>query len=129
MATKSPSIESSLSRCRDIGEVVESLNRSARRKEGRVRVLNGQVITFFADHTELGRSATTTNTTDAGGHTGFAYSMYSIPKSGQQKPFVIYIVEESGQKFVANILVNRFVEGRHQLIAQLATTISTTRQT
>jgi len=78
------------------------------------KVLNGQVIPFFADHKEIGRSVTTTNTTDAGGSKGFAYYMYSVPKSGQQKPFVIYIVEESGQKFVANILVNHFVEGRHQ---------------
>lgn len=83
-------------------------------KEAMQKVLNGQVIPFFADHKEIGRSATTTNTTDAGGNTGFAYYMYSVGKSGAQKPFVIYVVEENGQKVVANILVNRFVEGRHK---------------
>ena len=83
-------------------------------KEAIQKVMNGQVIPFFADHKEIGRSATTTNTTDANGNTGFAFYMYAVPKSGQQKPFVIYVLEENGQKVVGNILVNRFVEGRHK---------------
>ena len=55
-----------------------------------------------------------TNTTDATGNSGFAFYMYSVPKSGQAKPFVIYVLEENGRKVVGNILVNRYVEGRHQ---------------
>jgi hypothetical protein len=83
-------------------------------KEGIQKVLNEQVLPFFTDHKEIGRSVTTTNTTDATGHRGFTFYMYSMTKSGQKKPFVIYIVEEKGQKIVANILVNYFIEGRHQ---------------
>lgn len=83
-------------------------------KEGVQKVIGGQILPFFAEHKEIGRSVTTTNTTDGSGNTGFAYYMYSVPKSGQQKPFVIYVVEENGRKVVANILVNHFVEGRHQ---------------
>jgi hypothetical protein len=83
-------------------------------KEGVQKFLSGQVIPFFADHKEVGRSVTTTNTTDANGNAGFAYYMYSVPKSGQAKPFVIYLLEEKGLKVVGNILVNRFVEGRHK---------------
>ena len=83
-------------------------------KEGVQKFLTGQVVPFFADHKEIGRSVTTTNTSDASGNAGFAYYMYSVPKSGQPKPFVIYVLEENGQKIIGNILVNRFVEGRHQ---------------
>jgi hypothetical protein len=83
-------------------------------KEGVQKFLNGQIVPFFADYKEIGRSVTTTNTTDASGNAGFAYYMYSVPKSGQPKPFVIYVLEENGQKVVGNILVNRFVEGRHK---------------
>ncbi len=83
-------------------------------KEGIQKILNEQVLPFFADHKEIGRSVTTTNTTDATGNRGFTFYMYSMTKSGQKKPFVIYIVEEKGQKIVANILVNYFIEGRHQ---------------
>lgn len=83
-------------------------------KEAIQKVMNEQVIPFFADHKEIGRSVTTTNTTDASGNRGFAFYMYSVPKSGQQKPFVIYVLEENGRKVVGNILVNRFVEGRHK---------------
>jgi hypothetical protein len=83
-------------------------------KEAIQKVLSGQVIPFFADHKEIGRSVTTTNTTDASGNSGFAFYMFSVPQSGQPKPFVIYVLEENGRKVIGNILVNRFVEGRHQ---------------
>ena len=82
-------------------------------KETLVKVLSGQVIPFFAEHQETGRSVTTTNTTDGSGNQGFAYYMYSVNRAGQQKPFVIYVVDEGGQKAVANILVDQFVQGRH----------------
>lgn len=83
-------------------------------KETLAKVLGGQVIPFFAGQKETGRSVTITNTTDASGNQGFAYYMYSVAASGEQKPFVIYVVDENGQKTIANILVNQFVKGRHQ---------------
>jgi hypothetical protein len=101
----------------DVGKLERMLSPAAAARagnEGMRKVLNGQVIPFFSDHKEIGKSVTVTGTTDASGNKGFAYYMYSVPLSGQQKPFVIYIVEEKGQKTVANILVNRFVEGRHK---------------
>jgi hypothetical protein len=76
--------------------------------------LSGQVLPFFAQLREIGRSVTITQTTDAFGSTGFAFYMYLVPKSGEPRPFVIYIVEEKGKSVVANILVDHFVEGRHK---------------
>ena len=83
-------------------------------KEGIEKILNEQVRPFFADHKEIGRSVTTTGTIDAHGYRGFTFYMYSMTRSGQKKPFVIYVVDEKGQKVVANILVNRFIEGLHR---------------
>ena len=83
-------------------------------KETLAKVLGGQVIPFFADQKETGRSVTVANTADASGNQGFAYYMYSVTRSGEQKPFVIYVVDESGRKTVGNIVVNEFVKGRHQ---------------
>lgn len=76
--------------------------------------LSGQVLPFFAQLEEIGRSVTITQTTDGFGSTGFAFYMYLVPKSGEPRPFVIYVVEEKGKTVVANILVDHFVEGRHK---------------
>ena len=84
-------------------------------KETLAKVLGGQVIPFFAGQKETGRSVTVANTADASGNHGFAYYLYSVTASGEQKPFVIYVVDENGRKTVANIVVNEFVKGRHQL--------------
>ena len=39
--------------------------------------------------------------------------MYMVSKADQLRPFVIYVIEENGAKVVANILLDKFVEGRH----------------
>ena len=83
-------------------------------KETLAKVLGGQVIPFFAGQKETGRSVTVANTADASGNLGFAYYMYSVTRTGEQKPFVIYVVDENGRKTVGNIVVNEFVQGRHQ---------------
>ena len=78
------------------------------------RNLSQQVMPFFAELKEIGRSVTITQTTDGFGSTGFAFYMYRVPAAGDPQPFVVYVVEEGGKTVVANILVNHFVEGRHR---------------
>jgi hypothetical protein len=58
----------------------------------------------------VARSVTVARTA---GVTGFAFYMYMVSKTGELRPFVIYVVEEGGAKVVANVLVDRLVEGRH----------------
>lgn len=77
--------------------------------EGVQRYLAGAVLPFFAPFREIARSVTVTRTAEV---TGFAYYMYMVSAGGELRPFVIYVVE-GGAKVVANILVDRFVEGRH----------------
>ena len=47
-------------------------------KEGVQKVISGQILPFFAEHKEIGRTVTTSNTTDGSGNTGFAYYRYSV---------------------------------------------------
>ncbi len=74
------------------------------------RFLAGEVLPFFAQFKEVAGSVTVTRTAEV---TGFAFYMYMVSKAGELRPFVIYVVEEDGAQVVANVLVDRLVEGRH----------------
>jgi nitrogen regulatory protein PII-like uncharacterized protein len=74
------------------------------------RYLNSQVLPFFAEFKELGRSTTITRTA---GVPGFVFYMYMVTKTDEMRPFVIYVVEERGAKVVANVLVHHLVPDRH----------------
>lgn len=78
--------------------------------EGVQRFLTEEVLPFFAQFKEVGRSVTIARTADM---PGFAFYMYMVTKADELRPFVIYVVEEDGAKVVANVLVDHLVEGRH----------------
>ena len=82
--------------------------------EGIERYLNDVVVPFFANHNELGRSTTISTAIDEAGNKGFVFYMYSMQKGGGKKPFVVYVMEDSGEGRIANILVDHFVENRHR---------------
>lgn len=73
-----------------------------------------QILPFFARGGELGRSVTVTRTTDAAGQSGFAFYMWLVSPQGERRPFTVYVVDENGTAAVANVVPDRFVEGRHQ---------------
>jgi hypothetical protein len=79
-------------------------------REAVERYLTDNVLPFFAQFKETGRSTTITRTADM---PGFVFYMYMVSKADQLRPFVIFVIEENGAKVVANILVDKFVEGRH----------------
>ena len=70
------------------------------------------MLPFFAPFQEFARSVSVTRTADV---PGFAFYMYMVAKTGEMRPFVIYVIEEGGAQVVANVLVDRLVEGRHCL--------------
>jgi hypothetical protein len=74
------------------------------------RFLAEEVLAFFNPYKELARSASVTRTADV---RGFAFYMDMVSVTGELHPFVIYVIEERGAKVVANVLVDRLVEGRH----------------
>jgi hypothetical protein len=74
------------------------------------RFLVGEVLPFFAPYQELAHSVSITRTADV---RGFAFYMYMVSATDELRPFVIYVIEEGGAKVVANVLVDRLVEGRH----------------
>jgi hypothetical protein len=79
-------------------------------REGVERFLAGEVLPFFAQFKEVGRSVTITRTADV---PGFVFYMYMVTKTDELRPFVIYVIEEGDAKVVANVLVDHLVEDRH----------------
>ena len=99
----------------DAARVEAMISQNLREQAGAAAVANvvrTQVLPFFADVRKLG-ARTITLTTDQFGSRGYTYYTYALPASGEPKPFVLYVVREGGKIVVANVLVNRYVEGRH----------------
>lgn len=97
----------------DSVKVTQMLSTGIKEKTGASgvqRYVAGQLLPFFATFKELAKTVTVTPTA---GVTGFAFYMYGVMGMNELRPFVIYVTEEDGRKMVANILVDRFVEGRH----------------
>jgi hypothetical protein len=79
-----------------------------------MKAMQEQVLPFFARGGEIGRSVTVTRTTDAAGQTGFAFYLWLVRDQAERRPFTVYVVNERGHLVVANVVPDRFVEGRHQ---------------
>lgn len=78
------------------------------------RALEQQILPFFVQGAQVGRSVTVARTTDAGGNSGYAFYMWLSPRGGgEAHPFTVYVVEEKGRRVVANVLPGRRVPGRH----------------
>ncbi len=83
--------------------------------DGARQALQAQILPFFQRGKQLGRSTTVTRTTDGNGSTGFAFYLWLEQSAGGEAlPFTVYVVEEQGQRVVANIVPNKLVPGRHQ---------------
>jgi hypothetical protein len=79
-------------------------------REAVARYLADQVLPFFAEYKQLGRSISITGTQGAEGNT---FYMYMVAKTDALRPFVVQVIEEDGARVVSNVLVDNFVEGRH----------------
>ena len=99
----------------DAARVEALISPNLARQAGRetvARVVREQFLPFFADFASRGPT-TITRTTDQFGNRGFAYYTYAVARDGTRRPFVLYVVRENDRLVVANLLVDRFVEGRH----------------
>lgn len=77
-------------------------------------VVQSQLIPFFSDFAEPGRTTYIIDTQDQFGSAGFAFYTSIITGDGEERPFVIYMVEEAGNLVVANLLVNTTFEDMHE---------------
>lgn len=77
-------------------------------------VIQSQMVPFFAEFDRPGSSTFITDNTDQFGSTGFAFYTSIITTNGEERPFVIYMVEEGGRLVVANLLVNTTFEDMHE---------------
>jgi hypothetical protein len=101
----------------DVGAVQAMISQQMQDRIGSAavrRALDAQIVPFFAQGAQVGRSVTITRTTDAAGQQGFAFYMWLQPRSGgEARPFTVYVVDELGRRVVANIVPDRLVPGRH----------------
>jgi len=70
-------------------------------------IVKTKFIPFFEDLGYLEPTITTTTTSDADGHKGIAFYRAFVTKDGDQKPFILYILEENGKLVVGNLLLNK----------------------
>jgi len=79
------------------------------------KALQAQILPFFQRGRQPGGAVTITQTTDAAGQSGFAFYMWmQYAEAPTARPFAVYVVREQGRLVVANIVPDRFVEGRHR---------------
>ena len=79
------------------------------------QAMQTQIVPFFRRGRGIGRSTTITRTTDAAGHSGFAFYQWLEMRDGSPaRPFTVYVVREDDRVVVANIVPDRLVEGRHR---------------
>ncbi len=79
------------------------------------QVLRTQILPFFQAGAGLAGSATVSRTTDADGHSGYAFHLWLMQRDGSgPRPFSLYVVEEGGRLVLANVVPNRAIEGRHR---------------
>ncbi len=79
------------------------------------QVLQAQILPFFTQGAQVGKSVTITRTTDAEGRQGFAYYLWLVPRAaGEPLPFSVYVLREGSRLVVGNVVPNRAVPGRHR---------------
>ncbi len=79
------------------------------------QLLQAQILPFFQRGRQSGGPVTVTQTTDASGQPGFAFYMWmQSAQTSRARPFTSYVVKEQGRPAIANIVLNRLVEGRHR---------------
>jgi hypothetical protein len=70
-------------------------------------MIRQQFISFFSDFHHLSANVVTTKTTDADKHQGLAVFRSFLNDAGEERPFVVYVLEEDGKLVVGNILINK----------------------
>ena len=77
-------------------------------------VLQNNLFPFFADFAEQGKTMYVTDTQDQFGDSGYAFYTSMLTTGGQEKPFVVYVVNEDGQPVIGNLVIDRTFEDMHE---------------
>jgi hypothetical protein len=86
---------------------IESENRGAGALD---TIIKSRFIPFFGDFTRLTDTVSTLPTHDAGNNPGLAIFRTFETTSGQEKPFVIYVINQRGNYVIGNLLINKTFE-------------------
>ncbi len=77
-------------------------------------VLRDNLIPFFADFAEMGKTMYVTDTQDQFGDSGYGFYTSMKTTGGQEKPFVVYVVNEEGQPVIGNLIIDSTFEDMHE---------------
>lgn len=70
-------------------------------------MIKQQFIGFFSDFKHLSANVMTMKTSDKDKHPGLAVFRSFLNENGEERPFVVYVLEEGGKLVVGNILINK----------------------
>jgi hypothetical protein len=89
----------------------EQTVQSESRQKGAVdAIISGRFIPFFKDFARLTDTVSTLATHDQANYPGLAIFRTFETRSGQEKPFVIYVINQRGNFVVGNLLLNVTLE-------------------
>ncbi len=97
----------------DLERLMRAISPAVIRRSGPSRVesyLSMDVRSFFADFHKVASTVSVTRVSDA--H-GLNFFMFKETRDGRLEPFFIQVVQEGSSLAVSNIIVDRFIEGRH----------------
>jgi hypothetical protein len=75
--------------------------------------LTTEIVPFFSEFGKVDTYSHVNGASFEDGTVGVIHYLYVVTKSGQMKPFVIALRDESGKVMVMNVTVNQCVKGRH----------------
>jgi len=71
------------------------------------KIIKERFIPFFYDFERIDPNVTVTKTSDADGNEGMAFFRTFIAEDQNQKPFVVYVVNNNGRLVVGNVVVGK----------------------
>lgn len=75
--------------------------------DGIERIISERYVPFFDDFVRLDPNSNNIPTADQAGHKGLAFVKTFLNSAGDQKPFIIYILDEGDKLTVGNLLINK----------------------
>lgn len=73
-------------------------------------IIKSRFIPFFSEFVRLTDTVSTMATHDAGNNPGLAICRTFETTSGQERPFVVYVINQGGYYVVGNLLINKTFE-------------------
>jgi hypothetical protein len=71
------------------------------------RIISERFIPYFSDFASLDSTVNSVRTKDAEGHEGLAFFRSFTNTAGEEKPFVVYVINEGSKVVIGNLVLNK----------------------